>query len=125
MSTRSRDSNVLGAIPSLILIPAPEQAQALEIVLLPSPSSALLFFPGWFPVGGTPAYTNLYLLSPWLLTPCPLALYSMRNLTRPSLTQYELDSKSPCMVVRGGPGLLGWAGEEVVKNTWPQANTLY
>lgn len=58
-----------------------------------------------------PAYTNLYLLSPWLLTPCPLALYSMRNLTRPSLTHYELDSKSPCMAVHCGPGLLGWDGE--------------
>lgn len=40
----------------------------------------------------------------------PVALYSMRNLSRPSLTQYELDSKSPCMAApESGPGLpQGW-----------------
>lgn len=37
--------------------------------------------------------------------PHPIAFYSMRNLSRPSLTQYELDSKSPAQRLPDGPGL--------------------
>lgn len=42
------------------------------------------------------------LLSPSGRSPHPVALFSVRNLSRPSLTQYELDSKS-CMVAVWGP----------------------
>lgn len=48
-------------------------------------------------------------------------MYSMRNLSRPSLTHYELDSKSPCMAAPNRAHAFPGMGSGASEDAWPPA----